>query len=61
MVVTPLGPFPNGELDDEFVMPKRRYFIPLKDGEFFSFQRVLLTKVQGNKTAWSNVHLVIIG
>jgi len=33
-------------------MPKRVYFIPRKDGEFFSFQRVLVTKVQAKKADW---------
>lgn len=33
-------------------MPKRVYFIPRKDGAFFSFQRVLVTKVQAKKAAW---------
>ncbi|MFH1231903.1 MAG: hypothetical protein V1709_10460 [Planctomycetota bacterium] len=33
-------------------MPKRRYFIPLKDDDFFTFQGSLVNKVVANKTAW---------
>ncbi len=33
-------------------MPKRRYFIPLKDSEFMSFQRILVTKVEAKKADW---------
>jgi len=33
-------------------MPKRVYFIPRKDDDFFNFQGQMVTKVQANKTAW---------
>jgi hypothetical protein len=33
-------------------MPKRRYFIPLKDGDFFNFQGQMVNKVQAKKADW---------
>jgi hypothetical protein len=33
-------------------MPKRRYYIPLRDDDFFNFQGNLVNKVVANKTAW---------
>lgn len=33
-------------------MPKRVYFIPRKDDDFFNFQGNLVNKVVANKTAW---------
>src|SRR3989339_1773934 len=33
-------------------MPKRVYFIPRKDGDFISFQRQMVTKVEAKKTDW---------
>jgi hypothetical protein len=34
-------------------MARRRYYIPLKDDEFFNFQGNLVNKVVANKTAWA--------
>ena len=39
-------------LRKDIAMPRRRYFIPLKDSEFMSFQRQLVTKVQAKKADW---------
>ena len=34
-------------------MPRRRYYIPLKDGDFFNFQHNLVNIVVANKTDWN--------